>query len=230
MVDNDVNMDFTSPAPHAEPRASPEVSFASPAPHADPRASPEVSMTEPPQPTSTDILHSIEALSKKFDDMLRSSGDRAEALHVQMETRVDALDEQWARKFAVMEAKLREVELRGTVNTMNLGHMANAINAFKKTGKMTAFDPPAIQSTGLPYGPLPVSWYTRVDEANPAGEPSVSTIGKQLTTIWDDSRAPVVTTSGDTSASAVQPSGDAPRVSQASTLSSAPSGSATETH
>ncbi|KIK32265.1 hypothetical protein CY34DRAFT_111033 [Suillus luteus UH-Slu-Lm8-n1] len=44
--------------------------FASPAPH----------------PTFLDILQSNKALSKKFDVMLQTSGDRAEALHVQMKT------------------------------------------------------------------------------------------------------------------------------------------------
>jgi hypothetical protein len=49
--------------------------FTIPAPLAEPRASPEVSMTKPPQPsvpqsTSLDILQSIKALSKKFDAML----------------------------------------------------------------------------------------------------------------------------------------------------------------
>jgi hypothetical protein len=41
--------------------------------------------------------------------MLRTLGDHAEALHAQMETQVNALDEQLECKFAAMEAKIQQV-------------------------------------------------------------------------------------------------------------------------
>lgn len=115
-------------------------------------------MAEPPQPTSLNILQSIEALGKMFNAMLQTSGDYTEALHMQIETQVDALDEQWVHKFANMEAKIWQVDIRSTINTVNLDHMAGAIKAFNRTGKMSMFHPPDIQSIGLPFGPLLVSW------------------------------------------------------------------------
>jgi hypothetical protein len=139
------------------------------------------------------------------------------------------MDDQWNRKFAEMEDKIRRVELKSSIHTATLGHMAGAIKVFHRSGKLPAFDPPALPSLSLPFGSLPISWLPQVGEANQAGEPSVSTIGRELTTVWDESRAPVVSTPGDASASAVHPSGDAPQVSQASTLSTAPSGSVTQT-
>ncbi|KAG2745960.1 hypothetical protein P692DRAFT_20876615 [Suillus brevipes Sb2] len=111
---------------------------------------------------------------------------------------------------------------------MSLAHMASTIKVFQRTGKLSAFDPLALPSMS-PFGSLPISWLPQVDDANEAGEPSVSTIGREVTTVWDESWAPVISTPGDTSASAVHPSGDAPQVSQVSTLSNAPLGSVTET-
>jgi hypothetical protein len=216
-VDNDVDMDFAVPAPLPEPQASPEVTMA------------ELPQPSVQLPSTLDLLHSIEALGKKFDAMLQTSGDRAEVLHSQMEARVEAMDDQWNRKFAEMEDKIRRVELKSSIHTATLGHMAGAIKVFHRSGKLPAFDPPALPSLSLPFGSLPISWLPQVGEANQAGEPSFSTIGRELTTIWDESRAPVVSTPGGASASAVHPSGDAPQVSQASTLSTAPSGSVTQT-
>ncbi|KAG2740894.1 hypothetical protein P692DRAFT_20880767, partial [Suillus brevipes Sb2] len=216
-VDNDVDMDFAVPAPLPEPQASPEVTMA------------ELPQPSVQLPSTLDLLHSIEALGKKFDAMLQTSGDRAEVLHSQMEAQVDAMDDQWNRKFAEMEDKICRVELKSSIHTATLGHMAGAIKVFQRSGKLPAFDPPALPSLSLPFGSLPISWLPQVGDANQAGEPSVSTIGRELTTVWDESRAPVVSTPGDASASAVHPSGDAPQVSQASTLSTAPSGSVTKT-
>ncbi|KAG2355386.1 hypothetical protein BDR07DRAFT_1381544, partial [Suillus spraguei] len=93
-----------------------------------------------PQPSALDIFQSIQALGKKFDALPQTSGDRAEALHKQMKSRVNALDQCW--------------RMRSSVNAVSLGHMGNAIHAFNRTGKLPAFDPPAGQSLGHPYGQL----------------------------------------------------------------------------
>jgi hypothetical protein len=175
-VDNDVDMDFAAPAPLPEPQASPEVTMA------------ELPQPSVQLPSTLDLLHSIEALGKKFDAMLQTSGDRAEVLHSQMEARVDAMDDQWNRKFAEMEDKIRRVELKSSIHTATLGHMAGAIKVFHRSGKLPAFDPPALPSLSLPFGSLPISWLPQVGDANQAGEPSVSTIGRELTTVWDESR------------------------------------------
>lgn len=216
IVDNDVNMDFDVAAAVVETQASPEAAMA------------ELPPPSTPQPSALDIFQSIQALGKKFDALPQTSGDCAEALHQQMKSRVNALDQRWEGRFATIEAKVRDVEMRSSVNAVSLGHTGNAIHAFNQTGKLPAFDPPAGQSLGHPYGQLPVSCLPHVGNASQEEDPSVSAIGRRLTTAWDESRAPVVSAPGNVSASAVQPSGDAPRLSQSSQLSSAPSGSITE--
>ncbi|KAG2337830.1 hypothetical protein BDR05DRAFT_952345 [Suillus weaverae] len=123
------------------------------------------------------------------------------------------------------QLQIQHVEIRSSVNAVSLGHMANTMNTFHWTSKIIAFDPPVNQLTSHPYGQLPTLWLPCVDDVPQGGEPSVSTIGRQLTTTWDESWALVATTLGDTSASAVHPSGDGPQVLQ---LSSAPSGSLIE--
>jgi hypothetical protein len=87
-----------------------------------------------------------------------------------------------------MEAKIRQVEIRSNINTMSLGHMTGAIKAFNRTGKLSAFDSLVIQSTALPFGQLPVSWLPCADDGHQGGKPSVSTIGRELTTAWDESQ------------------------------------------
>ncbi|KAG2355707.1 hypothetical protein BDR07DRAFT_1381316 [Suillus spraguei] len=94
------------------------------------------------------------ALGKKFDALPQTSGDRAEALHKQTKSRVNALDQRWEGRFATIEAKVCDVPMRSSVNAVSLGHMGNAIHAFNRTGKLPAFDPPAGQSLGHPYGQL----------------------------------------------------------------------------
>jgi hypothetical protein len=113
---------------------------------AEPQASPEVTMTKlpqpsVPQPTPLDILQSIEALGKKFDAMLQTLGDHAEVLHMQMESRVDTLDDRWAHKFAEMEDKIQWVELKSSIHTASLGHMAGTIKVFHRTGKLPTCTP-----------------------------------------------------------------------------------------
>ncbi|KAG2746284.1 hypothetical protein P692DRAFT_20876393 [Suillus brevipes Sb2] len=170
-VDNNVNMDFAVPAPLPEPQASPKVTMA------------KLLQPSVPQPTTLDLLHSIEALGKKFDAILQNSGDRAEVLHTQMESRVDTMDDQWTCKFAEMEGKICQVELKSSIHTVSLGHMAGTIKVFNRTGKLPSFDPPALPSLSLPFASLPISWLPQVGDANQAGEPSVSTIGRELTTV-----------------------------------------------
>ncbi|KAG2343161.1 hypothetical protein BDR05DRAFT_1000136 [Suillus weaverae] len=184
IVDNNVNMDLAIADMVAELHASPMA------------IRHELPDLPPPQPTALDIFQSIEALGKKFDALLQTLGDRAEALHDQMECRVTAMDKHWAKKFASMEEKIQDMEMKSAGNTVSIGHMANTIKFFNRTGKITAFDPPAGSSLGNPYGQIPSSWLPQVGDASHAGDPSISTIGRQLTTAWDDSRAPAVSAPG----------------------------------
>ncbi|KAG2337829.1 hypothetical protein BDR05DRAFT_952344 [Suillus weaverae] len=213
IIDNDVNMDLAIADTVAEP-------------HALPMAIRHELLDLPaPQPTALDIFQSIEALGKKFDALLQTSGDHAKALHDQMESWVTAMDKHWAKKFASMEEKIWDMEMKSAGNTMSISHMANTIKFFNRTRKITAFDPPAGSSLGNPYGQIPSSWLPQVSDASHAGDPSISTIGRQLATAWDDSRARAVSAPRTTSVLAIQKSGDAPRLSQGSKLSSVPSGS-----
>jgi hypothetical protein len=101
--------------------------------------------------------------------MLQTSRDRGEALHEQMESQVDALDNQWVRKFTEMEDKIWQVEIKSSIHTASLGHMAGTIKVFQRTGKLSAFDPPALPSMSL-FGSLPIFWLLQVDDANQAGK------------------------------------------------------------
>ncbi|KAG2748632.1 hypothetical protein P692DRAFT_20874385, partial [Suillus brevipes Sb2] len=152
----------------------------------------------PAQPTPLQILQSIEALGTKFDSLLRQSADRVEAV----ETKVDTLEVAWAVKFALMETKMREMSTATMKNTVSLGHIANKLNTFTWTGDVTAFNPPADISVGSPYGQLPASWLPRVNNASNVGGSSISSMGRALTTAWDESQAPVQTAPGTSSISA----------------------------
>ncbi|KAG2737978.1 hypothetical protein P692DRAFT_20883024, partial [Suillus brevipes Sb2] len=141
IVDNDVNMD----PPVQDQRPSPVA------------ASDHIPTVLPAQPTPLQILQSIEALGTKFDSLLRQSADRVEAV----EAKVDTLEAAWAVKFALMETKMREMNTATMKNTVSLGHIANKLNTFTRTGDVTAFNPPADISVGSPYGQLPASWLPR---------------------------------------------------------------------
>lgn len=182
IVDNDVDMD-----PPVLDRLSPVA------------ARDDIPTVLPAQPTPLQILQSIEALGTKFDSLLRQSADRVEAV----ETKVDTLEAAWAVKFALMETKMREMSTATMKNTVSLGHIANKLNTFTRTGDVTAFNPPADISVGSPYGQLPASWLPRVNNASNVGGSSISSMGRALTTAWDESQAPVQTAPGTSSISAV---------------------------
>ncbi|KAG2744254.1 hypothetical protein P692DRAFT_20877848 [Suillus brevipes Sb2] len=88
-------------------------------------------------------------------------------------------------------------------NTVSLGHIANRLSGSNWTGNITAFNPLADISTGSLYGPLPASWLPRVTNASHVGESSISSMGRALTTAWDESQAPVQTAPGTSSISAI---------------------------
>ncbi|KAG1771390.1 hypothetical protein EV702DRAFT_1201999 [Suillus placidus] len=171
-VDNDVNMDF---APCDPLSFEPEV-------HQDTVLDPPVA-----QPTALNIFQSIKALGRKFNALLKNSGDCAEALHEQMGSWVSDLDEQWTKKFAAMEEKIWNVEMKTVSNSVSIRHMANAMNTFGKTGKYTSFRPPPAGPSvqGHPFGHIPPSWLPQLLHAPDAGQTSdqsVSAVGREWTT------------------------------------------------
>ncbi|KAG2742511.1 hypothetical protein P692DRAFT_20748284, partial [Suillus brevipes Sb2] len=183
IVDNNVNMD----PPVLDQRPSPVA------------ARDDIPTVLPAQPTPLQILQSIEALGTKFDSLLRQSADCVEAV----ETKVDTLETAWVVKFALMETKMQEMSTTTMKNTISLGHIANKLNTFTRTGNVTAFNPPADISVGSPYGQLPTSWFLRVTNASNVGGSSISSMGRALTTAWDESQALVQTAPGTSSISAI---------------------------
>ncbi|KAG0693784.1 hypothetical protein DFH29DRAFT_1006937 [Suillus ampliporus] len=213
-VENDVNMDVPVddhvPAVLDQPEA-----------HEDVVLAPSLQ-----QPTPLDILKSIEALGNKFDSLLKKS-DRAEAMHEEMDSRVTALDQQWAQRFATMEKRMQDIESQTDGNIASIGYIANAL-ANPTTARFTSFAPPPAgpSAQGHPYGQIPGSWVLKLPGVLDAGQPSdhaVSTVGRQWTTFWDQSKGPEPAGPGDTSASTVQPSGSQIHLSASSQLSSLPS-------
>ncbi|KAG2738341.1 hypothetical protein P692DRAFT_201812167 [Suillus brevipes Sb2] len=127
------------------------------------------------------------------------AANRVEAV----ETKVDTLEAAWAMKFALMETKMQEMSTTTMKNTVSLGHIANKLNTFTRTGNVTAFNPSADISVGSLYGQLPASWLPRVTNASNVGGSSISSMGRALTTAWDESQAPVQMAPGTSSISAV---------------------------
>ncbi|KAG1743972.1 uncharacterized protein EDB91DRAFT_1246856 [Suillus paluster] len=206
-VDNDVNVDF---APPNNPPTCPNV------PEARQDVGPNPSVT---QPTALDIFKSVEALSQKFDALLKTSDDCAEAFHQQMDSWVTALDQDWGSRFALMENRLREVEIKTTDNTMSIGHVANSVRGLRARQPLDA--PPE----GHPFGPIPPAWLALplgTHEAIQLVDQGISVVGKEWTTIWDPSKASGAHGPGTASASAVFPAGS-PTLLSGSHLSSIPS-------
>ncbi|KAG0692854.1 hypothetical protein DFH29DRAFT_881985 [Suillus ampliporus] len=213
-VDNDINMDVPA---HDDVPALPD----QPEAHEDVDLAPSLQ-----QPTPLDILKSIEALGNKFDSLLKKS-DCAEAMHQEMDSQVTALDQQWAQRFATMEKRMQDIESQTDGNVASIRYITNAL-ANPTTARFTSFvPPPAGPSTqGHPYGQIPGSWVLKLPSVLDASQPldhTVSTVGRQWTTFWDQSKGPEPAGPGDTSASAVQPSGSHIRLSRSSQLSSLPS-------
>ncbi|KAG1752341.1 uncharacterized protein EDB91DRAFT_1243120 [Suillus paluster] len=206
-VDNDVNVNF---APPDNPPTLPNV------PEAQQDVGPNPSIA---QLTALDIFKSIEALSQKFDALLKTSDDRAEAFHQQMDSRVTALDQDWSSRFAVMENRLWEVEMKTANNTMSIGHVANSVKGLRAGQPLDA--PPA----GHPFGPIPPAWLSLLPgthEAIQSVDQGVSVVGKEWTTVWDLSKASGAHGPSTASASAVFPAGS-PTLASGYHLSSIPS-------
>ncbi|KAG0692270.1 hypothetical protein DFH29DRAFT_1008972 [Suillus ampliporus] len=152
------------------------------------------------QPTPLDILKSIEALGNKRWTLW-----------------VTALDQQWAQRFATMEKRMQDIESQTDRNVASIGYIANTL-ANPTTARFASFAPPPTRPSaqGHPYGQIPGSWVLKLP-----GVPmlishrttTVSTVGRQWTTFWDQSKGPEPAGPGDTSASAVQPSGSHIRLS-----------------
>ncbi|KAG0692354.1 hypothetical protein DFH29DRAFT_882604 [Suillus ampliporus] len=193
-VDNDVNMDI--PAEEHVP-ALPD----QPEAHEDIILAPSLQ-----QLTPLDILKSIEALGNKFDSLLKKS-DHAKAMHQEMDS--------------------RDIESQTDGNVASIGYITNAL-ANLSTARVASFTPPptGLSAQGHPYGQIPGSWVLKLPSVPDASQPldhAVSTVGRQWTTFWDQSKGPEPAGLGDTSASAVQPSGSNIRLSGSSQLSSLPS-------
>ncbi|KAG0701029.1 hypothetical protein DFH29DRAFT_876208 [Suillus ampliporus] len=213
-VDNDINMDVPVDDHVLAVPDQPEA-------HEDVVLAPSLQ-----QPTPLDILKSIEALGNKFDSLLKKS-DHAEAMHEEIDSRVTALDQQWAQRFATMEKRMQDIESQMDGNIASIGYIANAL-ANPTTARFASFTPPPAgpSAQGHPYGQIPGSWVLKLPGIPDAGQPSdhsVSTVGRQWTTFWDQSKGLEPAGPGDTSASAVQPSGSQIHLSASSQLSSLPS-------
>ncbi|KAG1837175.1 hypothetical protein DFJ58DRAFT_734528 [Suillus subalutaceus] len=162
------------------------------------------------QPRNLDIIQSIHAMRQEFSGMFQHLGDCSEAVKRKITTQVNDLADNWEMRFDAMEKKMKDVKLHTTRNTISIGHMANTMKTFNKSGNI----PPS----WLPQLPLPA------DDCLPQ-HPSASKVGKLFTTAWDESRGPGAGGAGKSSASAVVSSGHHTGLSAGSQLSSLPSGS-----
>ncbi|KAG1727966.1 uncharacterized protein EDB91DRAFT_1253712 [Suillus paluster] len=206
-VDNDINIDFSPPN---NPPTHPNV------PKAQQDVGPNPSVA---QPMALDIFKSVEALSWKFDALLKTLDDRAEAFNQQMDSWVTALDQDWGSRFALMENRLWEVEIKTANNTMSIRHVANSVRGLRAGQPLNA--PPE----GHPFGPIPPAWLALppgTHEAIQSVDQGISVVGKEWTTVWDPSKASGAHGPGTTSASAVFPAGS-PTLPSGSHLSSIPS-------
>lgn len=112
-----------------------------------------------PQVTARDLLLGMEALRRRMDD-LQVSNTQAQAWHVQMGERVTALEQDWEKKFNLLEAKVSNLELKTLNNAMVFGNLAGLINSIRPVNNPnSSFTPPPIAGTSTsPYGALPSSW------------------------------------------------------------------------
>ncbi|KAG2090923.1 uncharacterized protein F5147DRAFT_658064 [Suillus discolor] len=142
-----------------------------------------------PQVTARDLLLGMEALGRRMDD-LQVSNNQAQAWHAQMGKRVSALEQDWEKKFALLEAKVSNLEIKTLNNLMISGNLAGLINSIRPPNNPNpSFAPPAIAgSSTSPYGTLPPSWFPGNPPAPaPTDEPSVSHVGRRYTHAWDES-------------------------------------------
>ncbi|KAG1825065.1 hypothetical protein EV424DRAFT_1345896 [Suillus variegatus] len=116
-----------------------------------------------PQVTARDLLLGIEALGRRMDD-LQVSNTQAQAWHVQMGERVTALEQDWEKKFNLLEAKVSNLELKTLNNAMVFGNLAGLINSIRPVNNPnSSFAPPPVAGTSTSlYGALPSSWHPAV--------------------------------------------------------------------
>ena len=144
-VDNDVNVDFVMEQP-APMSLAPVIWEVAPEPPA-------------PQPSNLDIIQSINTMCQDFAGMLQVSRDHVEVVHQEVNTRIDEVEDHLTARIATMEKKMREIDLETASNTVNMGHMANAMQMMTQPAGISAAGPVAGSSTqGHPFGGIPQSW------------------------------------------------------------------------
>lgn len=124
-----------------------------------------ITTPDPEEATNRDIIQTIEVLSKMVQDLHTLSVNCTELLHLEMDGQVTALNHAWETRFSKMEEKMRAIDLNNNLNATSLGHMANTITTYIKTGKWISLNlPPSGSSVlGHPYGQLPDSWLPMPD-------------------------------------------------------------------
>jgi hypothetical protein len=174
-IDNDVNVDFTmeQPAPTSPAPVIWEVA-------------PELPT---PQPSNLDIIQSINAMRQDFTGLLQVSHDYVEVIRWEVNIRVDEVEDHLVARITAIEKKMREIDLETASNTVNMGHMANAMRMMTQPAGILAAGPVTGSSTqGHPFSKIPQSWLARppaLDDDMLIPDPSLSTVGKQFTTAWD---------------------------------------------
>jgi hypothetical protein len=126
--------------------------------------------------------------------MWQVSSDHAEVIRREVNSRVDDVEERLTARIVAMEKKMHTVDLDTAQNTVQIGHIANALHIITQPAGISAIGPIAGPSTqGHPFGDIPTSWLGRSatvkgDLHLPDG--TLSHVGKQYTTAWDLSRGP----------------------------------------
>ncbi|KAG2082549.1 uncharacterized protein F5147DRAFT_783255 [Suillus discolor] len=141
-----------------------------------------------PQVTARDLLLGMEALGRRMND-LQVSNTQVQAWHAQMGERVTALEQDWEKKFNLLEAKVSNLELKTLNNVMVSGNLASLINSIHPANNPNpSFAPPPIAVTStFPYDTLPSSWRPAVSSTPaPTDELSVSHVGRRYTHAWDE--------------------------------------------
>ncbi|KAG2056562.1 hypothetical protein BDR06DRAFT_969945 [Suillus hirtellus] len=142
-----------------------------------------------PQVTARDLLLGMEALGRRMDN-LQVSNNQVQGWHMQMGEQVSALEQDWEKKFALLEAKVSNLEIKTLNNSMISSNLASLINSIcPPNNPNPSFAPPPISGSSIsPYGTLPPAWFTGNPLAPaPANEPSVSHVGRRYTHAWDES-------------------------------------------
>ncbi|KAG1898185.1 uncharacterized protein F5891DRAFT_982085 [Suillus fuscotomentosus] len=129
------------------------------------------------------------ALGRRMDN-LQVSNNQAQGWHAQMGERVSALEQDWEKKFTLLEAKVSNLETKTLNNSMISGNLASLINSIHPPNNPNpSFAPPPISGNSTsPYGTLPPAWFPGNPPAPAsADEPLVSHVGRRYTHTWDES-------------------------------------------